>query len=641
MTINQSTRSKLIVGQGHRSTAIEASSDPPIAAPPRGRMLALVIALSVMAGVGFGATGYYLAKQALTHPPHSSESDPPAGAPALRQQLLLQLMLVTGVAGLVVGAIALWFSQNRHQAARRSSLAPEAQLFSDIAAHTQPLDTLYIYQRAVEGARAILQADRTLLYSLDANWNGTIMAESIAPGWRPLINQNAANICFQAHQAELYQAGHISIIDDVARAGRSDADLKALTAAQVKASLIVPLLKDNGVFGLLIAHQCNQPRQWTTAEVNFLIRLTTLMSLGVGHAHFLSERTKADQLNSRLSEPQPSPPQPSAKTYESQLAKLIQEVQGMAQGDLTVKAQTTTPEIDHMANFLNTTLENLRQIIAHVKQSARQINTSLSDHEGVANQLATTALKQTGETNQMQAAIEQMTTAMQVIADKTHQAAGVASMTATTAQANDIDIDRTAKSILTLRDTIATATKKVKRLDDSSQEIAKVAASISQIASQTKLLAINASIEASRHQDFTPVADKVNDLAAQATKATVEIEQIVDDIQQYTRDVVQAMGQSTNQIVEGTHLIETTQQNLEQMSAVSQQIDQLVTSLSTATGAQVETTQVLSDLAQALVQTSQSTSDSSRWVTDSLRQTVEIAQALQTSVGTFKISSQV
>jgi methyl-accepting chemotaxis protein len=188
---------------------------------------------------------------------------------------------------------------------------------------------------------------------------------------------------------------------------------------------------------------------------------------------------------------------------------------------------------------------------------------------------------------------------------------------------------------------VAETAKKVKRLGESSQQISKVVSLINQIALQTNLLAINAGIEAARAgeegQGFAVVAEEVGELAARSAAATKEIEQIVENIQQETADVVEAMELGTAQVVEGTHLVEDAKLSLSQILEVSRQIDTLVQSISSATVSQVQTSQAVTELMKEIALVSERTSDSTRHVSGSLQETVEIAAQLQASVSTFKV----
>ncbi|WGV24135.1 methyl-accepting chemotaxis protein [Halotia branconii] len=330
------------------------------------------------------------------------------------------------------------------------------------------------------------------------------------------------------------------------------------------------------------------------------------------------------------------------ETLQQQLLELLNNVEGAARGDLTVRADVTTGEIGTVADFFNSIVENLRDIVTQVKQAATQVDGAIGSNQGAIRQLAEEALIQAAEIDRTLDAVDKMTHSMRTVADNAQQAAVVANHAAHTATKSGQAMDLTVQNILSLRETVGETTKKVKRLGESSQQISRVVSLINQIATQTNLLAINAGIEAARAgeegQGFAVVAEEVGELAIRSAAATQEIEQIVNNIQRETSEVVQAMEIGTTQVVEGTRIVEEAKQSLNQILDVSRQIDSLAQSISTATASQVQTSQTISQLMQDIAAGSQRTSASSRLVSNSLQQTVEISHQLQETVETFKVS---
>ncbi|MBE9051951.1 HAMP domain-containing protein [Nostocales cyanobacterium LEGE 11386] len=334
--------------------------------------------------------------------------------------------------------------------------------------------------------------------------------------------------------------------------------------------------------------------------------------------------------------------QSSDQVLQLQLLELLNQVEGAARGDLTVRADVTAGEIGTVADFFNSIVESLRDIVTQVKQAATQVNGAIGDNEGAIRELAEAALTQAAEINRTLDAVDQMTYSMKSVAENAQQAAVVANHAANTATKSGTAMDLTVQNILCLRETVGDTAKKVKRLGESSQQISRVVSLINQIATQTNLLAINAGIEAARAgeegQGFAVVAEEVGELAVRSAAATQEIEQIVKNIQRETSEVVQAMEIGTSQVVEGTQIVEEAKQSLSQILDVSRQIDSLVQSISTATASQLQTSQSVSQLMQDIAAISQRTRDSSRLVSASLHQTVEISQQLQETVETFKVN---
>ncbi|MCC5652062.1 methyl-accepting chemotaxis protein [Nostoc sp. XA013] len=330
------------------------------------------------------------------------------------------------------------------------------------------------------------------------------------------------------------------------------------------------------------------------------------------------------------------------ETLQQQLLQLLNDVEGAARGDLTVRADVTAGEIGTVADFFNSIVESLRDIVTQVQQAATHVNTAIGSNEGAIRHLAEEALTQAAEINHTLDAVDQMTQSMKSVAESAEKAAFVANHAAHTATKSGHAMDLTVQNILSLRETVGETAKKVKRLGESSQQISRVVSLINQIAIQTNLLAINAGIEAARAgeegQGFAVVAEEVGELAVRSAAATQEIEQIVENIQRETSEVVQAMEIGTTQVVEGTRIVEEAKESLSEILDVSRQIDSLVQSISTATASQVETSQSVSQLMKDIAAVSQRTSDSSRQVSESLQQTVEISHQLQETVEAFKVS---
>ena len=331
------------------------------------------------------------------------------------------------------------------------------------------------------------------------------------------------------------------------------------------------------------------------------------------------------------------------ENLQTELFQLLNSVEGASEGDLTVRAEISAGQIGIVGDFFNAIIENLRDIVIQVQDSTTQVNNSLEkDEKSIAN-LAKDSSKQAKKIERMLGFVEQMEESIQDVAQNAQTAAEVAKTASNNAQDGGEAMDRTVDNIVQLRETVAQTAKKVKRLGESSQQISKVISLINQIALQTNLLAINASIEAARAGEegrgFAVVAEEVGQLAAQSAMATKEIEQIVETIQLETSEVVEAMEIGTTQVVEGTQLVETTKESLSKIVSVSRQIDDLVASISEATVSQTKTSELVTNLMKDIVKVSQSQSDSSVEVSDSLQETFNLAKNLQQSVENFKVEA--
>lgn len=516
----------------------------------------------------------------------------------------------------------------------------ERQLNKIVVHMRESLERDKIYRAVVRDTRDVMAVDRVIVFLFDEQWEGEVVAESITQGVPNAMGAHIADPCFAERYIEPYRQGRVRAINNIYEAGLTECHLKQLEPFQVKANLVAPILVDEQLLGLLIAHQCSGERHWQEGEINFFRQVAIQLGFTLEQAGLFNEYEQARLQAETLFEEQ----RQQREALQIQLIELLSQVEGAARGDLTVRAEVTAGEIGTVADFFNSIVESLRQIVMQVKQSAVQVNTSLGENELAISTLAEEALRQAEETTRTLGSVEQMTQSIQRVADSAQQAAAVAQAASTTAEAGGSAMDLTVKNILSLRETVGETAKKVKRLGESSQQISKVVSLINQIAMQTNLLAINAGIEAARAgeegQGFAVVAEEVGELAARSAAATQEIERIVDNIQRETSQVVEAMEQSTAQVVEGTHLVEDAKRSLNQILEVSQQINELVQSISDATVSQVNTSETVSQLMKDIALVSERTSTSSRQVSSALRRTVEVAQELQASVGAFEVGDE-
>jgi methyl-accepting chemotaxis protein PixJ len=234
-----------------------------------------------------------------------------------------------------------------------------------------------------------------------------------------------------------------------------------------------------------------------------------------------------------------------------------------------------------------------------------------------------------------------MTQSINAVSESAAEAEGAIQKSSETVKAGDDAMNRTVDGIVSIRETVAETSKKVKRLGESSQKISQVVNLISNFADQTNLLALNASIEAARAGEqgrgFAVVADEVRALAQQSANATSEISNLVDQIQTETNEVVTAMEQGTEQVVSGTQLVEEARGNLNQITEVSNQINELVAKIAEAAKTQAVDSEQVNETIRAVAAIAQQTSDSATQVSESFKELQQTARDLEENVGQFKV----
>ncbi|MEM8777912.1 MAG: methyl-accepting chemotaxis protein [Cyanobacteria bacterium P01_G01_bin.49] len=328
---------------------------------------------------------------------------------------------------------------------------------------------------------------------------------------------------------------------------------------------------------------------------------------------------------------------------QRQVIRLLDDVEGAARGDLTVEAEVTADVLGAVADAFNLTINNLREIVAQVKRTAKQVNQSSTDSELFARNNSTDALRMAEELAVTLNSVQVMTESIQRVAENAREAEEVAHTSSVTALKGGEAVERTVAGILQIRETVSETTRKVKRLAEASQEISKIVALISQIASRTNLLALNASIQAARAGEagrgFAIVADEVRQLADRSAKSLKEIEQIVLQIQSETGSVMTAMEEGIQQVIDVTDRSEQAKRSLEDIIDVSNHINTLVRSITGDTIQQQENSKAVGQVMQSVELTAQETSHESQRVAGSLQNLVGISRDLLASVERFRIEA--
>jgi methyl-accepting chemotaxis protein PixJ len=519
--------------------------------------------------------------------------------------------------------------------------ADRARLYGDVAFRArQTLSEKDILRVTVQGALKTLKTDRVVIYRFTPDWAGRIVAEAINPGWTATMEVRISDPCFRGRYIDLYRNGRVRAINDIySEPGLTDCHIRTLEQFEVRANLVAPIRRNQKLYGLLIAHHCTEPRVWQKTEIDFFAELAIQAEYALDHISFIEKLEQARQTAELASQEQ----RRQTEAINAQLEALRQDIQGSFGGDLTVRTTVTGGEIGMVAEFFNAAIANLQHIVLQVQTASEAVTQTAHHSVESVNLLSTEALRQSTEIAAAQTQVQAIAESMQGIAANAQQAQQKVQDADRVLQAGDEAMNRTVEGISAIQETVEETAQKVKRLGEASQKISRVVNLIRDLANQTNVLALNASLEAnnlgSPDQGFTVVAEEVRSLAERSAIATREIEQIVGDIQTETEQVVTAMETGRGQVIAGTELVETTRQTLTSIASVSAQIRHLVEDMAQAATTQTQTSMSVAETMQAVEAIAQKNSEQSIHFAESFTQLLDVAQTLQQSVAQFKGNS--
>ena len=322
--------------------------------------------------------------------------------------------------------------------------------------------------------------------------------------------------------------------------------------------------------------------------------------------------------------------------------ELLMEVDPVSRGDLTIRANVTADEVGTIADSYNAIIRNLRKLVVEVQGASQSVTQTAISNEISVRSVSSEAMKQSASINSALTEIKGMAQSSRGVETKAKQAEKGMQVAANALQEGDEAMNRTVLGISEIRETVSETAKKVKRLGETSQKISRIVNLIANFAAQTNLLALNAAIEAARAGEegrgFSVVAEEVRDLAEQSATSTAEIEQLVEEIQTQTNEVVAAMETGTEQVVTGTKLVQNAREKLTQISMVSQKVNSIVQEIAIAADTQTKTSDLMGATMQGIAAIAEDTSQQSENVARSFSELLQVAQDLQVSVSQFKVA---
>ena len=276
----------------------------------------------------------------------------------------------------------------------------------DIGERTNKTELLKI---AVEQARKAIELDRVIVYQFDARWNGNIVAESVVPGFPRGLNSQIKDPCFAREYGEKYRQGRVKAIANIARANLTNCHLEQLESLAVKASLVVPILQNEQLFGLLIGHQCEQPRNWSRSEIDLFTQLGLQLGFALDRVELRAELELAKDLKRSKGKKQAQ-----EQRLNQEISELLIENQAALES-LKAKISDRSPVTDDFARQL---LEISQKTRAIANREPQPKNTQLEDDLKAVRKTIAEATDKVEMLNQSHQNLQQMVDLINNMKDK-------------------------------------------------------------------------------------------------------------------------------------------------------------------------------------------------------------------------------
>ena len=501
------------------------------------------------------------------------------------------------------------------------------------------LENESIFQITTQDVRHLLKVDRVALYKFNPDWSGQFIAESVAGGWTRLLD--TMPIILDSHLQETqggrYRLNETMAVHDIYAAGHYPCHVELLEQMEVRAYIIVPVFVNQKLWGLLGAYQNSAPRVWEEAEVSTLAQIGIQVGAALKQTEYVEQVRKQSEQLTQIAQREKE----TKEQLQQRAIQLLLAVRPALSGDLTVRAPITDDEVGTIADAYNNTLQSLRRTVTQLQSAGSTVVKTCQGSESNFSALATQAQEQLQSLNRALEQIQLMVNSTAVVATDAQQVELAAQRAGQTVRQGDAAMNRTVDGILAIRETVTETSKLIKRLSQSSQKISGVVNLIGNFTTQTQLLALNASIEATRAGEygrgFAVVADEVRSLARQSAAANTEIGKLVQEIQAGTALVSKAMETGIQQVATGTNLVNETRSSLNAIVEATAEIGELVEGITGATGLQTQQSQSVTQSMNEVANIANKTSVDSMQLAAAFKELLTMAQDLQASVGKFKV----
>ena len=328
---------------------------------------------------------------------------------------------------------------------------------------------------------------------------------------------------------------------------------------------------------------------------------------------------------------------------QAAILRLMNELQVVAEGDLTQQATVTEDITGAIADSVNFTVEELRTLVAQVQGTVSRVSETTQQVETTSTELLAASDEQLREIRETGESVLQMAGRINEVSSQAQQTAEVARQSLAAADTGLAAVQNAIGGMNTIREQIQETSKRIKRLGESSQEIGEITELISDITEQTNVLALNAAIQAASAGEagrgFSVVAEEVQRLAERSGDATREIAALVRTIQTDTQDAVAAMERSTQGVVEGARLSDAAGSALGDIDRVSRRLAELIEQISSQALREAESANVVVSNIQHIFAVTEQTGEGTRSTSHLVRELSKTAEELQQSVARFKIES--
>ena len=452
------------------------------------------------------------------------------------------------------------------------------EYFTNATQHIrESLKTKDILKTSVKEVRRILKCDRVIVYSMNADERGEIVAESVAPGWTRAKGKVIKDPCFEAKYLDKYRNGRVRAWGNIYEAGMTKCYIEQLEQLEVKANLVTPIINEGKLSGLLVAHQCSDTREWQQAEIRWIAQVATQVGFALNNAKLLEKLQESTQTNSQVLDRQ----REQTEALKDRVVEILAD-NGNAGRTLSEEAMRqleTTIDVLHQIQKVADSFNGIASNLQQIKFQEQQNNLAVRD---------------------------------------TQESLGYA--------VNSIsNIQRTVQNAAVGFDNVGHSSKKLLETVNTIRDLSK------QIVQQSMNMtrAVNRSqIDGNNQNSVMDISDTIFSLMQQLYEASAKVDPLFANIQTEVREKTITLDSETQQLINGVGELQSVRQKLDRVVTLRNKMNSLIDRISQLLDSQTQSSTFAKDSVQEAAIIAERISTQSMTVTQSFNQLVVLVQKL-------------